>query len=258
MEKEFKYKKSSIHKYAAFILAAVLSLSSFLFTIYQTLTINELSAAINRTQESINNTTALVPDTSEESFSIDAGNSILALNQICVPEEIKLADITSEACNTAIEKDVEDYRFRQMIAAAQSKAASTPGMVGTLIIPAVNINVPLFNVYIRSEGSARAQAITDNANSCAYIPDSISGAVLLADHQNQDFRTLDRVRVGTTGYIVTADSVINIVATTVINGHNTGEIVDSNMSPIGAIAPYIAYTCQGNSYNIRIVGFSVK
>ena len=258
MKKEFNCKKSRIHKCAAFALAMVLSVTSILFTTYQNLTIKELSAAINRTQESINNTTALVPDTSEESFSIDAGNSILALNQISVPEEIELAETTSEICNTEIEKDVEDYRFRQMIAAAQYKAASTPGMVGTLIIPAVGINVPLFNVNIRSEGSARAQVVTDNANSCAYMPDYIPGAALLADHQHQDFRTLDQVRIGTTGYIVTADSVINIVATTVMNGHNTGEIVDSNMSPVGAIAPYIAYTCQGSSYNIRIVGFSIK
>lgn len=258
MKKEFNCKKSRIHKYAAFALAMVLSVTSILFTTYQNLTIKELSSAINRTQESINNATALVPDTRETSFFIDAGNSILALNQISVPEEIELAETTSEICNTEIEKDVEDYRFRQMIAAAQNKAASTPGMVGTLIIPAVGINVPLFNVNIRSEGSARAQAVTDNANSCAYMPDYIPGAALLADHQHQDFRTLDQVRVGTTGYIVTADSVINIVTTTVMNGHNTGEIVDSNMSPVGAIAPYIAYTCQGSSYNIRIVGFSIK
>lgn len=65
MEKEFKYKKSRIHKYAAFALAMVLSVTSILFTTYQNLTIKELSAAINRTQESINNATALVPDTRE-------------------------------------------------------------------------------------------------------------------------------------------------------------------------------------------------
>ena len=141
MKKEFNCKKSRIHKCAAFALAMVLSVTSILFTTYQSLTIKELSAAINRTQESINNATALVPDTRETSFFIDAGNSILALNQISVPEEIELAETTSEICNTEIEKDVEDYRFRQMIAAAQNKAASTPGMVGTLIIPAVGINV---------------------------------------------------------------------------------------------------------------------
>lgn len=53
MEKEFKYKKSRIHKCAAFALAMVLSVTSILFTTYQNLTIKELSAAINRTQESI-------------------------------------------------------------------------------------------------------------------------------------------------------------------------------------------------------------
>src|SRR5699024_11176136 len=76
MKKEFNCKKSRIHKCAAFALAMVLSVTSILFTTYQNLTIKELSAAINRTQESINNATALVPDTRETSFFIDAGNSI--------------------------------------------------------------------------------------------------------------------------------------------------------------------------------------
>lgn len=101
------------------------------------------------------------------------------------------------------------------IARTKSEIASRPGMVGRLIVPDANIDVALFSASARSDSAEIVQAITDNPDSCAYITESISGAVVLADHNTQGFRGLYQVVPGTTGLIVTATETIDIVATEV-------------------------------------------
>lgn len=126
-------------------------------------------------------------------------------------------------------------------------------------MPDAGINVGLYAVNLSSSANeAAAQAITDARDSCAYITGVIPGAVILADHKNQDFSGLTKVTQGMTGMIVTADSTINLVATYITNGKNTGYgLADSAGNTISAIAPYIAYTCLQDWQNVRIVGFSV-
>ena len=253
------------YKYAiciAALLATILSILATATILHQHQSMGNLVADINRVQASMKDVMAFLPNMKEGIAYGEAGNDILDLNaglaNVAVPETINYAKEISKLCDDEIERTIENYQYQQVITAAQRKAAATPGMVGTLIVPSVGINVPLFYVDLYAAGTAGTQAVVDNPHSCAYIIGSIPGAAVLADHQNQDFGALDGVRVGATGAIVTADAVIDIIATTVMDGHNVGPLVDKNMNPIGAIAPYIAYTCQGDWHNIRIVGFSER
>ena len=200
--------------------------------------------------------TTVAPDFICETEQIEIGTTIetLSLNTI-IPQSISRGKEIVMLCDDMINAAIERYQYQQLINSAQKRVRNNPGMLGVLIIPSVGINVPLYFVNFVG-GTAQMQAIVDAANSCAYINGAIPGAILLADHQNQDFNGLSRVKIGTKGAIVTDDEVLNIVATTVMNGHNNGRVVDKNLNPVGAIAPYIAYTCQGHYYNIRIVGFS--
>ena len=159
--------------------------------------------------------------------------------------------------DSEIKAALEAYWLKMKIARTKSEIASRPGMVGRLIVPDANIDVALFSASARSDSAEIVQAITDNPDSCAYITESISGAIVLADHNTQGFRGLSQVVPGTTGLIVTATETIDIVATEVFNGHNYGILTDNDGVPISNIANYIAYTCRDIWQNVRIVGFDV-
>ena len=185
--------------------------------------------------------------------------SIVNGQEACKANALDTKNITSLCdadINAAIAKYQEAKRIaaeKQRIANIQNEIASRPGMVGRLIISSVGIDVAL----IAANDTAGAQAVVDAADSCAYISSYIPGAIILADHSNQDFSGLRSVSVGTKGQIVTSNGTINIVASTVFNGHNFGYLTDANGAALGAIAPYIAYTCIDNWQNVRIVGWSI-
>lgn len=170
-------------------------------------------------------------------------------------ENIQTLQTQIQNAKSHIDAAAEEYRVQQFLASAQAEVASHPGMVGRLYIPSAGINVGLYSASM-SSGTAYMQAVTDAADSCAYISGAIPGAILLADHNTQAFASLTSIRQGTSGYIIRADRIEKIVATSVLNGHNNGNLTDNNMNPLGAIAPYIAYTCMSSWQNVRIVGFS--
>lgn len=243
-------------RYGVITLVIALFMGTFSSAILWNQDANIFATNIDITKSKASELLTEAPDT----LNIDDALSAVILtveNDIEPPESIEEGKQTALLCDKAIDNAVAEYRIQQMVSAAQSKAAANPGMFGILLVPSVGINVPLYYINA-SSGTAAMQAVVDAASSCAYIAGYIPGTALLADHSNQDFRALTSVRVGTTGFIVRADGVTNIVATTVMNGHNNGNIVDENMNPVGPIAPYVAYTCLNNSYNIRIVGFSVQ
>lgn len=242
----------------AAVLSAAFALASQSF-ITQTQKMSDVANSMQNIKSAVVNEINEIPQTDDSVLQI--GNELLFLESnpeiTQTPNEVSEGVRVSNLCDSQINASIANYRTQQRIAAAQKETASRAGMVGRLIIPSAGIDVALINGPA-SYGLPTLQAITDAPDSCAYITGSIPGATLLADHNNQGFRGLTSVRVGTTGMIVTATDVINIVATTVFNGHNTGHLTDGNMVPLGAVAPYIAYTCLDNSFNIRIVGFSIQ
>ena len=167
-----------------------------------------------------------------------------------------IAALCDGEINSAIAKYEEAKRIaaeKQRIANVQSEIASRPGMIGRFYVPSVGIDVALFAV----NGLPAAQYVVDAADSCAYMTESVPGAVVLADHSNQDFGALRSVTTGMKAQIVTANGTINLVASSVTNGHNYTYLTDGNGTPLQPFAPYFAYTCLDNWQNIRIVGWSL-
>lgn len=181
-----------------------------------------------------------------------------------VEETNEYAGVIAKLCDSEIDSTIAQYQEALRIAAEQkriteiqSEISTRSGMVGRLLVPSVGIDVAL--IATDGNNDAVTQSIVDAADSCAYVPNAyIAGATILADHSNQDFGALKSVTVGTKGKIVTAAGVTELVATSVMNGHNYGYMTDGSGAPVGAIAPYIAYTCLDSAQNIRIVGWAIS
>lgn len=123
-----------------------------------------------------------------------------------------------------------------------------PGFYGRLHVPAVGIDVALYDDY--------SQAVTDRKDSaCIFCwKPSVNNSVLIADHANQDFGALKQVTVGTSGYIELADGTRDtIYCTAVLNGHNVGsDLVDENYNVVYNAGRYLMYTCLNGWQNVRI------
>lgn len=220
-------------------------------TIHQT---EQNITTILQTTESPHDTTNTAALADAISFG-EAAVSFVSASDVKDEETIQALQTQIQAAKNHVDAAAEEHRVQQFLASAQAEVASHPGMVGRLYVPSAGINVGLYSAPM-SSGTANMQAVTDAADSCAYISGAIPGAILLADHNTQAFSSLTSIGQGTTGYIIRADRIEKIVATTVMNGHNNGNLADSNMNPLGAIAPYIAYTCMSSWQNVRIVGFT--
>lgn len=119
--------------------------------------------------------------------------------------------------------------------------------VGRLYIPSVGINVALYK--------GNEQYITDRKDSANYFSINYDpNYIVIADHNNQAFAKLRKVKVGTTGYIKFANGEVkNIKCVKTLNGHNTGyDITDNNGNSLVAKEDYMMYTCKDNWRNIFI------
>lgn len=220
-----------IKPYIAIVMAALSIISSA--TSHQ-----EVLAAASHTTFAISVSQSTLNSDTDTSFcDIDqAGNYLVG--------EVGKADVLQPAvthflsipslCDQAIS------RTRQ-VANTRREIPNRSGMFGRLVIPAAGIDV----VLIVPSSPYQNQAVTDAKDSaCLMIGQHSPTSKLIADHNNQAFRSLSSVTTGMSAYIITADSIINLTCSTGINGHNTTyEITDLNYNSVADIADYVCYTC---------------
>lgn len=154
---------------------------------------------------------------------------------------------TTEATET-IETVLADFhgRSEEERAALYSDDRNYPNFYGRLYVPDAEIDVALYY--------GNDQEITDRRDSAnIYTWEDYYGETI-ADHNNQEFRKLFDVMVGTKGYLQLANGdIVNIVCTNVFNGHNTVDlIVDENGEAAQGRSDYLMYTCRNRAYNVRI------
>lgn len=156
--------------------------------------------------------------------------------------------------STSCDKAISDKVKAVKIARSKKPVGSRSDMYGRLVIPSVGIDVAL----IIASGRANCQAVTDAADSAAIqIGPFLEASHVISDHNNQDFRSLPSVTVGTPAYIETTNGRINLVCSTVMDGHNTDTMLtDGNYNNLVNVAEYMCYTCLDSWRNIRIVGFN--
>ena len=136
---------------------------------------------------------------------------------------------------------------------AADEIAGRPGMFGRLFFPDAGISVALFTDGPGETLAEKRQGICDAEDSAALYYDE-EGAVI-ADHNNQAFAGLINVLAGQKAYIVTADSVLELVCSQLIDGHNNDHkgIVDADYAPLRSVGDFICYTCKENWLDVRIV-----
>lgn len=145
----------------------------------------------------------------------------------------------------------------------EQELRTRPNMYGRLLIPGVGIDVAIImptSASSQDEYYRQCQIITDTKDSACLLTDRLvygTGNHVIADHSNQDFRTLPNVTVGMRAQIIRKDQTINLICSTAFNGHNYGVITDLQGNDCETIADYICYTCQDNWQNVRVVGFNV-
>lgn len=156
--------------------------------------------------------------------------------------------------STSCDKAISDKVKAVKIARSKKPVGSRSDMYGRLVIPSVGIDVAL----IIASGRDYCQAVTDASDSAAIqIGPFLEASHVISDHNNQDFRTLTNVTVGTPAYIETTNGRINLVCSTVFDGHNTDTMLtDGNYNNLVNVAEYLCYTCLDSWRNIRIVGFN--
>lgn len=116
---------------------------------------------------------------------------------------------------------------------------------GRLCIPDANIDVGLYY--------GADQAITDRQDSANIFTTRVFDGLYIADHKNQEFSKLPRVKVGMRGYLKLADgAVFNIICTEVLTGHNTGKRITDENGNFNFDADFLMYTCRDNSKNVLI------
>ncbi len=131
------------------------------------------------------------------------------------------------------------------------------GMFGRLVMPDSGINVALFTDGEGETIAEKRQGVTDAEDSAALYYDE-EGAVI-ADHNNQGFAALINVRPGQKAYIITSDSVLELVCSRLIDGHNNNHkgLVDENYEPIRNAGDFICYTCKETWLDVRIAALDI-
>ena len=125
------------------------------------------------------------------------------------------------------------------------------GFCGRLSVPAVGINVAMYN--------SLDQGVCDRVDSaCCFNLAPYSG-YLIADHSNQDFSVLPQVTVGTIGGIVLANGDVTFIeCEEVFQGHNTGSIItDGDYNVAVGQYDYLTYTCLNCWQNVQVCQWSV-
>lgn len=117
---------------------------------------------------------------------------------------------------------------------------------GRLYIPDLNINVALY--------CGNQQYITDRADSANIFSFDGDVELTIADHNNQAFSRLHRVKVGIKGYIEHRQyGRINIECVEVFNGYNNGRYIvdESGINAMNRTA-YMMYTCKNDTDGVLI------
>ncbi len=125
-----------------------------------------------------------------------------------------------------------------------TQTAYAAPQVGVLSIPSAEISVALFDSY--------EQSVVDAKNSAAHF---WGGSWIIADHNNQAFRTLKNVQPGDTATIHRPDgSQIHLLCVDKYNGKNTGrELVNANGRNVMADHDYLMYTCVNKALKRKTV-----
>ena len=150
-----------------------------------------------------------------------------------------------------VPEDVKQMMEYIPVTAVEMEARA--GMFGRLVIPDSGINVALFTDGEGETLAEKRQGICDAEDSAALYYDE-EGTVI-ADHNNQGFAMLINVLLGQKAYIITSDSVFELVCSKLIDGHNNNHkgLVDENYEPISNAGDFICYTCKETWLDVRIV-----
>ena len=116
--------------------------------------------------------------------------------------------------------------------------------IGRLKINDANISVALY--------CNNKQSTTDALDSANYWKNG--SGYIIADHNNQEFRTLSNVKVGTVAIIEFKDGTIKeYECVKTLNGHNTGnDLTDENYNSLYSKADILMYTCRDCWQNVTI------
>lgn len=162
---------------------------------------------------------------------------------------------TPEPVPTPTPKPVpEDVRYMmEYIPSVAAEMSVRPGMFGRLVFPDTGITVALFTDGAGETIEEKRQGICDAEDSAVLYYDE-EGAVI-ADHKTQSFAALINVLSGQKAYIITADSVLELICSRLIDGHNNDHkgIVDENYEPLHNEGDFICYTCKESWLDVRIV-----
>lgn len=122
-------------------------------------------------------------------------------------------------------------------------------LIGRLVIPSCSIDVGLYG--------SNSQIVCDAEDSACYYMNGEFSHVI-ADHNNQSFKNLPLVKVGTKASLNLDSGTINIECVQVLDGHNTGnDLTDNSGKTVKDKADYIMYTCKDKWENIKICLFNV-
>lgn len=136
--------------------------------------------------------------------------------------------------------------------------SDTIGDIGRFYIPAVNVNV---RVYETAEVGSYAQQVVDKKDSAAWCLSFYGGCGYIADHWNQGFINIKDCQEGDYAYVLTANSVIAYECVKVTTGYNKSKYLitkdGENLKNIDW-ADFCCYTCDGNWQNIIMVFFKEK
>lgn len=139
--------------------------------------------------------------------------------------------------------------FVILLVAVYVHAAYAAAHVGVLHIPAHGISVALYN--------SNAQSVVDAQNSAACY---WYQGYIVADHNNQAFANLPRVKVGDRAHIYKPNGQpIRLKCAFVANGRNTGRYLTVNGKSMYGKYDYLMYTCRkGMGWrNVVITGWEV-
>ena len=153
---------------------------------------------------------------------------------------------------TFVHLDVRPSKYFWENLGKGEKAVSTHGkytvkndnFYGRLNIDAAGINVGLYE--------SNSQEVCDKIDSACFYTQG--NGRILADHNNQSFKTLPNVKVGDIAKITTKNGNIEeYKCIKALNGHNTGtDITDENYNSLYNSCDILAYTCRDNWQNVSI------
>lgn len=132
-----------------------------------------------------------------------------------------------------------------------------PGLAGRLLIPDAGIDVALYLwADLGYNEDEMRQLITDAEDSALLYSDGYG--FIIADHSNQEFRTLSSVRKGDVAYIIAGDSILTLICDLRTNGINTGfGITDAYGDPVSLDEDFTCYTCGEDWTQIHIAGWQI-